>query len=127
MGCSKNYIMYWGLRLLVYAYPPPQVCINMHCFVIIFCAFLRGIIKNSRNILEYREYFGYNSHHTGSGTIFKQCLEFLAGDPLFFDQQFCRTVQHIHMILQDLSGLLVAVLDNVTHFSINILGHRFTV
>lgn len=39
MGCSKNYIMYWGVfTIVIIAWCNPKVCTNITIFYIIFCA-----------------------------------------------------------------------------------------
>ena len=39
MGCSKNYIMYWGLRILLYHHIAKQCAQSLHFFAISFVSF----------------------------------------------------------------------------------------
>ena len=39
MGCSKNYIMYWGLRMLVYHAGPIKCAQSLQIFIKVFVAF----------------------------------------------------------------------------------------
>ncbi len=38
MGCSKNYIMYWGFTRRILAQTIAEVCPNMHNFLKVNCA-----------------------------------------------------------------------------------------
>ena len=57
MGCSKNYIMYWGVfTVIIIACSPRKVCTNMDFFCAVFYSFFadkKNLIFSLRNFVQF--------------------------------------------------------------------------
>ena len=111
MGCSKKYIMYWGVfTLIIVSWTQSEVFTILTNFVDFFCAYFTTVSPP----------FEYN-------LIFKQRLKLLTGYFFFFQKQLCALFKHVHMLLNHLFGFAIALVNDVLYFRINLGSHLFAI
>ena len=98
MGCSKNYIMYWGGYVYYNSITQKK---SVHKDKKLFKEFVVILANLPRRLLD------------------EQCLKLLLADFLLFNQQVCAGVKYGKVLSNYLLGLLIALVNDPFYFLVD--------
>ena len=117
MGCSKNYIMYWGVfTVIIIPWYYEKVCTNL----IFFQGFFYSLFHRYSPHVSLHFGILYN-FPVGSLIIFRmeQCRKLFVADFFFFHQQLGPALKYILVLFNNCFRFFVTLIYNSFYFPVN--------